>query len=69
MERDPVLRTWLAIGAVNGFLGVVAGAFSAHALGHIAGTLPTVFERAGTYHLVHALALFGAALAGSLPGV
>lgn len=68
MERDPLLRAWLPVGAVNGFLGVAAGAFGAHGLNHVAGALPTIFERAGTYHLIHALAVFGAGLAGSLPG-
>ena len=65
------MRGWLTIGAVNGFLGVAAGAFGAHALGtrHLSGAMPTLFERAGTYHLVHALALIGAALTGTVPGV
>jgi uncharacterized membrane protein YgdD (TMEM256/DUF423 family) len=57
------MRIWLALGALNVFLAVVAGAVGAHALGgHLVGTAPSIFERAATYHLVHALALICAAL-------
>lgn len=60
------MRIWLAVGALNGFLGVVAGALGAHALSGQIGAIPNVFERAATYHQVHALALVCAALAGLL---
>lgn len=64
------MRAWLAIGAVNGFLAVLAAALGAHALGgQLAGALPSVFEKAAHYHLIHALAIIGATLAGSQPGV
>jgi uncharacterized membrane protein YgdD (TMEM256/DUF423 family) len=57
------MRIWLALGALNGFLAVVAGAVGAHALGgHMIGAMTNVFERAATYHLIHALALTCAAL-------
>lgn len=56
---------WLAIGAVNGFLAVAAGAFGAHGL---ASTLPPtlleVYKTGASYHLVHAVALCIVALAG-----
>ncbi len=57
------MRIWLALGALNGFLAVVAGAIGAHGLGgHLIGAAPSIFERAATYHLIHVLALTCAAL-------
>jgi uncharacterized membrane protein YgdD (TMEM256/DUF423 family) len=57
------MRVWIVLGALNGFLAVVAGAIGAHGVaGHLVGAVPNVFERAATYHLVHALALICAAL-------
>ena len=57
------MRSWVFVGALNGFLAVVAGAIGAHGVGgHLIGAAPNIFERAATYHLVHALALTCAAL-------
>ncbi len=59
-----VSRWWLGWAAVLGALGVAMGAFGAHALRPV---LPlqamTIYETAVRYHLVHALALLGCALA------
>ncbi len=49
--------------AILGFLGVVLGAFGAHALGLSAKDLET-WHTAGQYHLGHALAALLAALFG-----
>lgn len=53
-------RTWVAIAALLGALGIALGAFGAHALKF---TLPlqamTIFETAVRYQLLHALALLG----------
>lgn len=53
-------RTWIAISALLGALGIALGAFGAHALRPI---LPlqamTIFETAVRYQLIHALALLG----------
>ena len=52
------------IGAVLGFVGVLAGAFGAHALrARLSPVLLQVFETAVRYQLVHALALVVTALA------
>jgi uncharacterized membrane protein YgdD (TMEM256/DUF423 family) len=53
------------LGAVFGLLGVLAGAFGAHALrARLAPELLQVFETAVRYQLVHALVLMLTALAG-----
>ena len=47
-----------ALGSVFAFLGVLAGAFGAHALrGRLAPDMLQVFETGARYQLVHALAL------------
>ncbi len=55
-------RTILSLAAVAGFTGVAAGAFGAHA---VKDTLTpdrlAVYETAARYHLIHAVALVGAA--------
>jgi uncharacterized membrane protein YgdD (TMEM256/DUF423 family) len=56
---------WLLAGAVSGFLGVALGAFGAHGLPK--DTAPQALEwwkTAAQYHLIHALALLLAGLAG-----
>ncbi|RDD60685.1 DUF423 domain-containing protein [Ferruginivarius sediminum] len=57
------MRSWLAIGAINGLLGVAIGAFAAHGL---EGVLPDDrlewVETAARYQLVHALALLVCAM-------
>ncbi len=51
-------RTFLMIGAINGFLAVALGAFAAHALRpHLAADLSTVFQTGVEYHSIHSLAL------------
>ncbi|MCG8427103.1 MAG: DUF423 domain-containing protein [Chromatiales bacterium] len=51
-------RTFLLIGAINGFLTVAIGAFGAHALrGHIEGYYYDVFQTGVQYQGLHALAL------------
>ena len=58
----------LRISAIMGFLAVALGAFGAHGLKTTLdanGQLAT-WEKAAHYHLVHALALVGLALAGRL---
>jgi uncharacterized membrane protein YgdD (TMEM256/DUF423 family) len=69
-------RVFFALGALLGAIGVVAGAFGAHALrGRVGPEMLAVFETGVRYHLVHALALLavgwaaarwpGAAVAGA----
>ncbi|MBA4158714.1 MAG: DUF423 domain-containing protein [Gemmatimonadetes bacterium] len=56
-------RTFWALGAVFGFLGVAAGAFGAHALrARVEPGLLAVFETAVRYQMYHALGLFAVAL-------
>jgi uncharacterized membrane protein YgdD (TMEM256/DUF423 family) len=60
---------WVLVGAVSGFLGVALGAFGAHGLPK--DTAPQALDwwkTAAQYHLMHALALVLAGLAG-LQGV
>lgn len=55
---------WFAIGAASGAIGVVMGAFGAHALkARLDAEMLAVWETAARYHLVHALALLAAAWA------
>jgi uncharacterized membrane protein YgdD (TMEM256/DUF423 family) len=54
----PMERNFILIGAVNGFLSVLLGAFGAHALkGRIAANLLDIYQTGIQYHMVHALAL------------
>jgi len=58
------MKTWLLVGAANGFLAVLAGAFAAHLLqGRIDAAALAVFQTAANYHLVHALAIVAASFA------
>ena len=61
---------WLALGSLLGGLGVVLGAFGAHALrGKLAADLEPVFRTAVDYHFYHALALLAVGLvARGTPG-
>ena len=53
---------WLAVAAVNGFLGVAAGAFGAHGLrSRVTPRHLEVFETAARYQMYHALALLAVA--------
>lgn len=59
-------RTWLAAGAVLGFLAVAAGAFGAHALeGRIVPERLETWDLAARYQAIHALALLAVAVAGA----
>ncbi|MFN0061290.1 MAG: DUF423 domain-containing protein [Myxococcaceae bacterium] len=54
---------WVAFGASNGLLAVVAGAFGAHALrDRVTPSLLAAFETGARYHAYHALALLGLGL-------
>ncbi len=60
------MRLWLGIAAVNGALAVAAGAFGAHGLkAMLSPDMLAVFEAGARYHMVHALAMAIAALAGT----
>jgi len=53
---------WLAVAAVNGLLGVAAGAFGAHGLrSRVTPRHLEVFETAARYQMYHALALVAVA--------
>src|SRR5207248_1761153 len=55
-------RTFAALGALFGFLGVAAGAFGAHALRtRLSPDDLAIFETAARYQMYHALALLAAA--------
>jgi uncharacterized membrane protein YgdD (TMEM256/DUF423 family) len=63
-------RTFAALGALSGFVGVAAGAFGAHALrARLAPDLLAVFQTGAQYQMYHALALLAVAWAcGRWPG-
>ena len=63
-------RTFLALGAVSGLVGVAAGAFGAHGLkARLGPEMLAVFETGTRYQMYHALALVAAAwAAGRFPG-
>src|SRR5499433_3037761 len=51
-------RTFLLIGSILGFLGVVFGAFGAHALrSRLSAEMLTVFETAVRYQMYHTFAV------------
>lgn len=51
-------RIWIALGALNGFLAVLAGALIQHALrGEWAPGVREAMDIANTFHLMHALAI------------
>jgi uncharacterized membrane protein YgdD (TMEM256/DUF423 family) len=55
-------RTFVAAGALAGFLGVAFGAFGAHILkARLSADMLAVFETGVRYHLVHAVALLATA--------
>ena len=58
-------RRFAALGAVSGFIAVLAGAFGAHALkARIAPELLAAFETGARYQMYHALGLLAVAWAG-----
>jgi uncharacterized membrane protein YgdD (TMEM256/DUF423 family) len=59
-------RIFFMIGSLSGALGVMAGAFGAHALkDRLTPEMLSVFEVGARYHLIHALALLATAWAVS----
>ena len=55
---DGVMRLWILLGAVNGFLSVALGAFAAHGLkARAPADQQAWFETGARYHMYHALAL------------
>lgn len=60
------MRAWIALAAINGFVGVACGAFAAHGLDRAGGARAAeLFKTASSYELIHALALLGVAWAAS----
>lgn len=56
---------WVAVGAASAALAVATGAFGAHALRDaVSPDRLATWQTAASYHLVHALALVAAGLAG-----
>jgi len=59
---DLMSERWLFVGAVNGFLSVLLGAFAAHILkARLDQKLYDVFEVGARYHMYHSLALLAVA--------
>lgn len=55
---------WIRFGSLFGFLGVLLGAFGAHALKtHLSPEMMAIYEVGVRYQLVHALALLAVGLA------
>jgi len=65
-----MLRWFVVLAAVAGFLGVAGGAFGAHALkAHLSPERMEIWHTAVLYQLIHAVALLAVGLAsGVLPG-
>ncbi|MGC4116080.1 MAG: DUF423 domain-containing protein [Myxococcales bacterium] len=60
---DLTARLFVALGALNGFLAVAAGAFGAHALkSRLSADLLAVFETGARYQMFHALGLIAIGL-------
>jgi uncharacterized membrane protein YgdD (TMEM256/DUF423 family) len=58
----PESRTLIFLAGILGFLGVAAGAFGTHALkDRLSPEMLAIFETGVRYHLIHVLALLGAA--------
>lgn len=55
------MRPWLLLGALNGLMAVVAGAYGWHAVAVADTGLRDVFRTALDYHMWHALALLAVA--------
>ena len=67
IEDTGVHRTFLALAALLGLLGVAAGAFGAHALQtRLQPDRLAIFETAARYQMYHALALLGVAWASTV---
>jgi uncharacterized membrane protein YgdD (TMEM256/DUF423 family) len=62
MEGRPVMRLWLCVGAVNGFVSVAVGAFAAHSpLEQVTPEAMGWIETGVDYQMAHALALLAVA--------
>lgn len=62
------MRIWLFLGAVNGFLAVIAGAVGAHVLeNRLQGPARGFYDMAAHFQLWHALALVAVALLSTYP--
>jgi len=60
------MRKWAILGAVNGLIAVLAGAFATHGLKESVPAYELgIFEMAAQYQMYHALALFAVAWAAS----
>ena len=59
-------RTFLALGAISGFVAVATGAFGAHGLkARVTPEMVAIFDTGARYQMYHALALVAAAWAAS----
>ena len=62
-------RTFFVLGSVLALLGILAGAFAAHALkGHLSAHQLDVWETGARYHLYQSLALLAVAWAATRSG-
>jgi uncharacterized membrane protein YgdD (TMEM256/DUF423 family) len=62
-----MMRLWVVLGAVSGFVSVAAGAFGAHALkARLSADLLAIFETGARYQMYHSLALIGIGLVAQL---
>ena len=67
--RSEVNRLFVVLGALNGALAVMLGAFGAHGLeGQLSERMLTVFRTGVDYHFYHALGLLAVGLAGGMLG-
>lgn len=69
-ETSPTAKLFVVLGSLNAMLGVILGAFGAHALkGRLPALMLAVWHTAGQYHVLHALGLIGIGLlALHIPG-
>ncbi len=58
-------KAWIALGALNGLVAVMAGAYAAHWLGADEPILVEAFKTGVEYQMWHALALFAVAWAAA----
>lgn len=66
MADDTRAGAFSVLGALLGFLGVLAGAFGAHALeGRLSPEMQRIWETAARYQLTHAVVLLFAGWAGA----
>ena len=69
-EAARFARTWTGIAAMLMLLGVILGAFGAHALRELLDARQLASYQTGVlYHLLHALGLLGVGLLSGLTGV